>query len=87
MLNMPRPAAAKTGTTDNYRDTWTMGYTPNLTVGVWVGNTDNRPMKEVLSSMSAGKIWRESMDTAHRLPPVAGRGVPAPARPGGRLHL
>ena len=59
-----RPAAAKTGTTDNYRDTWTMGYTPNLVVGVWVGNTDGHPMKEVLSSMSAGKIWRESMDTA-----------------------
>jgi 1A family penicillin-binding protein len=64
LLTMPRPAAAKTGTTDNYRDTWTMGYTPNLTVGVWVGNSDNHPMKEVLSSMSAGKIWRESMDTA-----------------------
>jgi 1A family penicillin-binding protein len=64
MLNLPRPAAAKTGTTDSYRDTWTMGYTPNLTIGVWVGNTDNRPMKEVLSSMSAGKVWRESMDTA-----------------------
>jgi 1A family penicillin-binding protein len=64
MLKMPRPAAAKTGTTDDYHDTWTMGYTPNLTVGVWVGNTDNHAMKEVLSSMSAGKIWRESMDTA-----------------------
>ena len=64
MLNMPRPSASKTGTTDSYRDTWTMGYTPNLTVGVWVGNSDSRPMKEVLSSMSAGKIWRESMDTA-----------------------
>jgi 1A family penicillin-binding protein len=64
LLNMPRPAAVKTGTTDSYRDTWTIGYTPNLTIGVWVGNTDNRPMKEVLSSMSAGKIWRESMDTA-----------------------
>lgn len=64
LLNMPRPAAAKTGTTDSYRDTWTIGYTPNLTIGVWVGNSDNRPMKEVLSSMSAGKIWRESMDTA-----------------------
>ena len=64
LLNLPRPGAAKTGTTDNYRDTWTMGYTPNLTVGVWVGNSDNRPMKEVLSSMSAGKVWRESMDTA-----------------------
>ena len=64
MLRMTRPSAAKTGTTDSYRDTWTMGYTPNLTVGVWVGNADNRPMKEVLSSMSAGKIWRESMDGA-----------------------
>ncbi|MCC7369221.1 MAG: PBP1A family penicillin-binding protein [Chloroflexi bacterium] len=64
MLKLTRPGAAKTGTTDSYRDTWTMGYTPNLTVGVWVGNTDNRPMKEVLSSMSAGKIWREAMDTS-----------------------
>jgi 1A family penicillin-binding protein len=64
VLKLPRQAAVKTGTTDSYRDTWTLGYTPNLTIGVWVGNTDNRPMKEVLSSMSAGKIWRESMDTA-----------------------
>lgn len=64
LLKMDRPAAAKTGTTDNYRDTWTMGYTPNLVVGVWVGNTDGHLMKEVLSSMSAGKIWREAMDAA-----------------------
>jgi membrane peptidoglycan carboxypeptidase len=64
MIKMDRPAAVKTGTTDNYRDTWTMGYTPNLVLGVWVGNTDGHPMKEVLSSMSAGKIWRESMDAA-----------------------
>src|SRR5918911_619205 len=63
MLKTNYPAAVKTGTTDNYRDTWTMGYTPNVVVGVWVGNTDGHPMKEVLSSMSAGKIWRESMDT------------------------
>jgi membrane peptidoglycan carboxypeptidase len=63
-LNLGRPHMVKTGITDDYRDTWTIGYTPNLTIGVWVGNTDNRPMKEVLSSMSAGKIWRESMDTA-----------------------
>jgi 1A family penicillin-binding protein len=64
LLKMDRPAAPKTGTTDKYRDTWTMGYTPNLVMGVWVGNTDGHPMKEVLSSMSAGKIWREAMDTA-----------------------
>jgi 1A family penicillin-binding protein len=63
MLKTPYPSAVKTGTTDNYRDTWTMGYTPSVVVGVWVGNTDGHPMKEVLSSMSAGKIWREAMDT------------------------
>ncbi|MCC6177338.1 MAG: PBP1A family penicillin-binding protein [Chloroflexi bacterium] len=64
LLKLGRPAAVKTGTTDSYRDTWTIGYTPNLAIGVWVGNSDNHPMKEVLSSMSAGKIWRESMDAA-----------------------
>ena len=63
MLKTDYPTAVKTGTTDNYRDTWTMGYTPSIVVGVWVGNTDGHLMKEVLSSMSAGKIWREAMDT------------------------
>jgi 1A family penicillin-binding protein len=62
LINLPRPAAVKTGTTDNYRDTWTIGYTPQIALGVWVGNTDAHPMKEVLSSMSAGKVWREAMD-------------------------
>ncbi len=66
-LELSRPAAAKTGTTDNYRDTWTMGYTPNLTIGVWVGNTDGHPMREVLSSMSAGKIWHEAMEAAFQV--------------------
>jgi 1A family penicillin-binding protein len=64
LLKLDRQAAAKTGTTDDYHDTWTIGYTPNLTIGVWVGNSDNRAMKEVLSSMSAGKIWHEAMDTS-----------------------
>jgi membrane peptidoglycan carboxypeptidase len=67
MLKLSRPAAAKTGTTDNHRDTWTMGYTPNLVVGVWVGNTDGRHMREVLSSMSAGKIWHEAMEESFKL--------------------
>jgi 1A family penicillin-binding protein len=67
MLKLSRPAAAKTGTTDNHRDTWTMGYTPNLVIGVWVGNTDGRHMREVLSSMSAGKIWHESMEEAFKV--------------------
>jgi membrane peptidoglycan carboxypeptidase len=64
LLKTTRPAAVKTGTTDNFRDTWTAGYTPNLVVVAWVGNSDGHPMKEVLSSMSAGKIWRESLDAS-----------------------
>ncbi len=62
--NKQVPAASKTGTTDNYRDTWTAGYTPNLAIVVWVGNTDGQPMREVLSSMTAGKIWPEAMNAS-----------------------
>lgn len=55
------PSASKTGTTDNYRDTWTNGYTPDLAIVVWVGNADGRPMKQTLSTMTAAKIWPASM--------------------------
>jgi membrane peptidoglycan carboxypeptidase len=61
------PSASKTGTTDNYRDTWTAGYTPNLVTVVWVGNTGGAPMRESLSSMTAGKIWPEAMKTSFEL--------------------
>jgi len=67
MLKLSRPAGVKTGTTDNHRDTWTVGYTPNLAIGVWVGNTNGKPMREVLSSMSAGKIWHEAMEEAFKV--------------------
>ncbi|MEZ4643966.1 MAG: transglycosylase domain-containing protein [Chloroflexota bacterium] len=52
VLELPdnRPAAVKTGTTNDYRDAWTIGYTPQLAVGVWVGNTDNSPMDTVPGS-------------------------------------
>jgi len=59
-----RPSASKTGTTDNIRDTWTDGYTPGLAIVVWVGNTDGHPMKQGLSTMTAGKIWPEAMQVA-----------------------
>jgi membrane peptidoglycan carboxypeptidase len=68
-----RPAASKTGTTDNSRDTWTDGYTPDLAIVVWVGNTDGHPMNQALSTMTAGKIWPEAMQAsfdALGLPPV-----------------
>jgi membrane peptidoglycan carboxypeptidase len=55
------PAASKTGTTDNYRDTWTDGYTPDLAIVVWVGNADGHPMHQTLSTLTAAKIWPASM--------------------------
>ncbi|MCB9437956.1 MAG: penicillin-binding protein 1C [Anaerolineales bacterium] len=59
VLNVGRPAAAKTGTTTDYRDNWTVGYTPDLVVGVWVGNADNTPMVDVSGISGAGPIWNE----------------------------
>lgn len=69
-LLLSRPAAAKTGSTDSYRDSWLIGYTPNVVTGVWVGNTDNSPMREVLGSMGAGRIWNRFMEDVHVGTPV-----------------
>lgn len=57
-----RPAAVKTGTTENYRDAWTIGYTPELAVGVWIGNNDNSPMSSIAGSSGAAPIWRNVMN-------------------------
>lgn len=56
-----RPVAAKTGTTNDYRDAWTIGYTPSIVTGVWVGNNDNKPMKRADGSQVAAPIWNEYM--------------------------
>lgn len=61
-LSLSRPAAVKTGTTENYRDAWTIGYTPSLVVGVWVGNNDNTPMDQIAGSLGAAPIWRLLME-------------------------
>jgi membrane carboxypeptidase/penicillin-binding protein PbpC len=58
-LDIARPAAAKTGTTTDFRDNWVVGYTPNLVVGVWVGNADNTPMQDVTGISGAAPIWNE----------------------------
>ena len=63
-LDIGRPAAAKTGTTDNYKDGWTVGYTPQLVAGVWVGNADNSAMKDVYGVSGAGFIWGNFMKRA-----------------------
>lgn len=60
-LQIGRPAAAKTGTTTDFRDNWVIGYTPNLVVGVWVGNADNTPMIEVTGVSGAGPIYSQFM--------------------------
>lgn len=59
------PAAAKTGTTSDYRDAWTMGYTPSLAAGVWVGNNDNHEMgAHAAGLIVATPIWNEFMSRA-----------------------
>jgi len=62
-----RNVAGKTGTTNNNRDAWMMGYTPNLVVGTWSGNNDNTPMTK--GSSISGMLWREFMDKALTLVP------------------
>jgi len=58
-LNIDRPAAVKTGTTTNYHDNWTIGYTPEIVVGVWVGNANHEPMRSVTGLSGAGPIWHQ----------------------------
>ncbi|MBN1936497.1 MAG: PBP1A family penicillin-binding protein [Anaerolineae bacterium] len=63
-LYLGRPAAAKTGTTTDWRDNWTVGYTPELVTAVWAGNADNTPMYHVSGITGAGPIWHEFMTLA-----------------------
>ncbi|HLD31393.1 MAG TPA: PBP1A family penicillin-binding protein [Patescibacteria group bacterium] len=79
-LTLPgRPVAAKTGTTNNYVDAWTMGYTPSLVTGVWAGNTNNTPMKQGYGgSRVAGEIWNEYMRLALANSPIENFPLPPP---------
>ncbi|MEA3272712.1 MAG: transglycosylase domain-containing protein, partial [Patescibacteria group bacterium] len=66
-----RPVAAKTGTTNDFRDAWTIGFTPSLAVGVWAGNNDNSAMKEGADgSVLAAPIWNRFMRQALEGTPV-----------------
>ena len=69
------PAAGKTGTSQNSRDAWFIGYTANLTTGVWFGNDDGTPMKKVTGGALPAQAWHEFMVAAHE-------GVPVAALPG-----
>jgi penicillin-binding protein 1A len=60
-----RPAAGKTGTTQNWRDAWFVGFTPDWVCGVWVGNDDDRPMNRITGGQLPAEIWRQMMLAAH----------------------
>ncbi|MBN9242192.1 MAG: penicillin-binding protein [Mesorhizobium sp.] len=70
------PSAGKTGTSQNSRDAWFVGYTANLTTGVWFGNDDGSPMKKVTGGALPAQAWHEFMVAAHE-------GVPIRPLPGG----
>jgi penicillin-binding protein 1A len=65
-----RPAAGKTGTTQEYRDAWFIGYTADLVAGVWLGNDDNTPMNRVTGGTLPAAIWRNFMMAATQSMPV-----------------
>jgi 1A family penicillin-binding protein len=70
VLKLTRPAAVKTGTSTDYRDNWTVGYTPDLVAGVWAGNADNEPMRDVSGISGAAPIWHDFMELALKGQPV-----------------
>jgi penicillin-binding protein 1A len=59
-----RDVAVKSGSTNNLRDAWVFGYTPDIAVGTWVGNNDNTPMGGGLSGLITTPMWREFLDVA-----------------------
>ncbi|NOH01296.1 MAG: hypothetical protein HND47_04665 [Chloroflexi bacterium] len=74
-LNLSFPVAAKTGTTNDIRDNWTLGYTPDLVTGVWVGNADYTPMTGTSGLSGAAPIWSQFMEFAV---PYLTNGAPTP---------
>lgn len=81
-LDDDRPAAVKTGTTDDDRDSWAIGYTPEIVVGAWVGNSDNTPMDRVPGSFGGATIWKAFMQAYH-----AGKPHSQFARPPGIVEV
>lgn len=78
VLNLPFPAAVKTGTTNDFRDNWTIGFTPDLVVGVWFGNPDYTPMQNTTGLSGAAPVWAGVMQAA--IQKLTG-GSPAPFTP------
>ena len=64
VLKLPFTAAAKTGTSNDFRDNWTLGYTPDITIGVWIGNADYTPMQNISGVTGAAPLWADVMQWA-----------------------
>jgi 1A family penicillin-binding protein len=76
-----RDVAVKTGTSNDYRDAWIIGYTPNLSIGAWVGNNDNSPMEKKVAGLIVSPVWRELMDRVLLTLPTEYFIPPAPEDP------
>ncbi|MEQ9641023.1 MAG: PBP1A family penicillin-binding protein [Alphaproteobacteria bacterium] len=63
---LDRPAAGKTGTSQDYRDAWFLGFTSDVVAGVWVGNDDNSAMRKVTGGGLPARIWKQVMTAAHQ---------------------
>ena len=82
MLHIDRPAAVKTGTTTNFHDNWTIGYTPELVVGVWAGNASHEAMRQVTGLTGAAPIWHQFIRTV-----LEGRPAKQFERPDGLVQV
>jgi penicillin-binding protein 1A len=80
---LDRPAAGKTGTSQDFRDAWFVGFTADLVAGVWLGNDDETPMKRVTGGRLPAKLWRAVMAEAHEGRPAR----PLPGAPEGPKAL
>ena len=75
-----RPSAVKTGTSNDFRDNWTVGYTSDLVVGVWAGNNDNSPMVNITGVDGAAPIWHDTLLVAEKDHPITSTAGTTPSR-------
>lgn len=76
-----RPVAVKTGTTNDFKDAWIVGYTPNIVLGAWVGNNENVPMEKKVAGFIVAPLWREMVDSVLPNLPKEKFGAPSPLDP------
>ncbi|RPJ00207.1 MAG: hypothetical protein EHM39_05230, partial [Chloroflexi bacterium] len=78
-MQLTRPAAVKTGTSNDNRDSWTVGYTPQIVTGVWMGNNNNHSMNDVTGESGAAVVWHAIMEYVHTRDSLPVQDWPQPA--------